>query len=267
MIEEAAKRMEAAAAAPMPVACPHCGVVLDPPPKASRKCPECREKLVVRTDPITKEKVVLSPAGAADFDREKVTAAKRRKIMLRLDTLRLGQEDYEATAADLRDQFSVAEPDSGDVFWRLANNLQLQQEQAGQWLEAARTWREMAEHLHDEKRDPSTCLVASVRDELRYHAENTGPGSISDALPFVTIHAHGGCEICGVENRRLMTIPDAQEQLPLPHEDCSKGFCSCSYRSVYPPSADDSDEIPTIHIDLVSPKPTKTSRIKRLFGS
>jgi hypothetical protein len=137
-------------------------------------------------------------------------------------------------AANLRDEFNVAEPNAGDVFWRLANELQLQQELAGQWLEAAQTWRAMAEHLHDEERNPSNCLAAVFRDELRYHAENTGPGSVSDALPFVRIHAHAGCEICGADKGRSMAITEAQEQLPLPHEGCSKGFCGCSYGSVYP---------------------------------
>lgn len=64
MILEATLQLDAAVTGPKTVACPHCGVVLDPPPKASRKCPECREQLIVRTDTVTREKLVLSPEGA-----------------------------------------------------------------------------------------------------------------------------------------------------------------------------------------------------------
>jgi len=42
------------------VACPNCGVLLDPPPKQSRKCPDCREAIVLRTDPDSKNKVFLT---------------------------------------------------------------------------------------------------------------------------------------------------------------------------------------------------------------
>ena len=53
--------------ATMKTACPHCGVVLAPPPKANRKCPECRERLVVRTR--DSDKLLFTPAGADDYDR------------------------------------------------------------------------------------------------------------------------------------------------------------------------------------------------------
>jgi hypothetical protein len=200
---------------------------------------------------VTKEKLVLSPAAAADLDRQK----KRRKIEKRLIGLGLDREEYEAAAEDLRGQFGVAEPDPGDVFWQLANNLQLQQEQAGKWSEAARTWRAMAQHLRDKKRDPNLCLVAMFRNELRYRADLAIPGSISGALPNVTISAHGGCEVCGADDGRSIAITEAQEQMPLPHEGCSKGFCGCSYRSIYP-----AEEARTR-----SDEP-KTGFVKRLLG-
>lgn len=61
-------------------ACPHCGVVLDPPPKSNRKCPDCREQLVVRTR--QGEKLVFTPAGAEQYDRDRqreVAANKARR--------------------------------------------------------------------------------------------------------------------------------------------------------------------------------------------
>ncbi len=38
----------AAEPAPPPAACPSCAVILDPPPSRDRRCPRCRQKIVVR---------------------------------------------------------------------------------------------------------------------------------------------------------------------------------------------------------------------------
>ena len=42
--------------------CPHCGVSIDPPPKRSRKCPHCRQPIVVRRGHL------LTEAEADEFD-------------------------------------------------------------------------------------------------------------------------------------------------------------------------------------------------------
>jgi len=47
--------------------CPHCEAVLDPPPKQSRKCPECRERIIVRTHPVSKAKFLLTETKAASL--------------------------------------------------------------------------------------------------------------------------------------------------------------------------------------------------------
>jgi len=271
MIDDARQRMEAASAGPVPSACPHCGVVFDPPPKASRRCPECREKLVIRTDPITRVKLVLSPDGAEDFDRQKEASATKRRIMKRISSLRLSGEDYEAAAADLREQFNVAEPLPGDVFWRLASNLHMVQERSGEWSDAARTFSEMAKYLRDEGRDPTICLEQKFINVLRDHAEATAPGSASIAIPFVDIAAHSGCEVCGADDGRRLSIADAQEQMPLPHDNCPEGYCGCVYWTVRPSSAYESEEDITVAPIAVAVHPApseqgKMSRVKRLFG-
>jgi hypothetical protein len=271
LLEEATRRMEAAVAEPLPTACPHCGVVLDPPPKASRLCPHCREKLVVRTDPVTKEKLVLTPAGADDFDRKKKAAGVKKKIIGRLGGLGFGEADYERGRTELRDQFSGVEPGPGDVFWRLANELVMSQEATQQWLDAARTRGEMAQHLHDEGRNPTTVLRQRFENELRWHAEVTAPGSTSTALPFLDISAHLNCEPCSRDDGRRLGVAEAQQTMPLPHADCADVYCRCAYRTVYDPSAYDSDGNLTVarvvvNVEVDYPTPKRKRLFRRLLG-
>jgi hypothetical protein len=240
LIEEATRRAEVAAAGPVAVACPHCGVVLDPPPRGSRKCPDCRESIVVRTDPVTKEKLMLTSTDADEYDRAKQRDRDRRKVLRQLGGS-FGVDDYDQIEAELRVKFGGAEPEPGDVFWSIACNLQLSQEANGMWEEAAGTWRKMANHLQDEGRDPTTALTKAFENILRYHAELTAPGSPSTADPFLDIRTHPDCEPCSVDEGRRVGVAEARQIMPLPHAGCADGFCRCSYRNVYGLTAYNSD--------------------------
>ncbi len=50
--------------------CPGCGVVLDCEIKSSKKCPECKCKIVLRTNKESSKKLLLTEAEATKFDKD-----------------------------------------------------------------------------------------------------------------------------------------------------------------------------------------------------
>ena len=49
--------------------CPNCGCVLDNKILSSKKCPECKEKIVLRTNKITSKKLLLSEKRTLEYDK------------------------------------------------------------------------------------------------------------------------------------------------------------------------------------------------------
>ena len=62
--------------------CPHCNQLLNPPPKRSRKCPECRKPIVVRRG------CLLTEAEAAEFDEQLDDAREQIRTRKNDDRLR-----------------------------------------------------------------------------------------------------------------------------------------------------------------------------------
>lgn len=49
--------------------CPNCGCVLDGEIKSSKKCPGCKEKIVLRTNKLTSKKLLLSEKRSIEYDK------------------------------------------------------------------------------------------------------------------------------------------------------------------------------------------------------
>ena len=49
--------------------CPNCGCVLNTKIQSSKKCPECKEKIVLRTNKLTSKKLLLSEQKAYEYDK------------------------------------------------------------------------------------------------------------------------------------------------------------------------------------------------------
>lgn len=225
-LKDARKRAEVASLEPQVAACPHCGVVLDPPPARSRRCPECRERIVVRTEKVVNRKLYLTPEGAEAFDAEKAADAERAKIIRRVAKIGYGMADFDRVFADLKSE-SGADPNAGDVFWRLANSRKVEQETQAEWLGLTSTCREMAQYLHGEGHDSIGMLREAARAELCRAAED----------PFTTqveIISHQPCQACGVDDRKRFTVSVAQAEERLPHLNCDQHLCQCWYRSLPP---------------------------------
>lgn len=49
--------------------CPNCGCVLDGEIKSSKKCPGCKEKIILRTNKLTSKKLLLSEKRSIEYDK------------------------------------------------------------------------------------------------------------------------------------------------------------------------------------------------------
>lgn len=156
----------------MTAACPHCGVVLDPPPKGNRKCPDCRDPIVVRTR--GGNKLLFTPAGADDYDRQRKKEFARNAARCKARAIGATDVEWDQTEAELAERFGQT-PSGGDVFWSLANKAVMEAAQAGEWHRAGMVYFQMGLHLKDEGRAfhglRQEAMRCFVRNELQSAAQ------------------------------------------------------------------------------------------------
>jgi hypothetical protein len=69
---------ERTAVAAYPAYCPYCATILDPPPSATRRCGQCRQKIVVRS--LDGRTVFLAEAALPVFEAERRRAAEAERL-------------------------------------------------------------------------------------------------------------------------------------------------------------------------------------------
>jgi len=218
-------------------ACPHCGVVLDPPPKQSRKCPDCRESIVVRTDPDSKAKLLLTEFGAEEFDQAKKARSARNKVLRRLPILGLEEGNYLLEERRLSKQFGRA-PSPGDVYWGLANSTlqQLVPSPGKNAHQIKQIYWQMGLHLLDEGRSREQ-VQRQQRESHRWDLTDSQKGwqkvgGTSGRLCVVRTDKgteYACCEPCTALEGAEYTYKDALDKLPLPQAECEKDWCTCMW--------------------------------------
>ena len=212
------------------VTCPSCGVVLDPPPVRNRRCPACRQPIVVRrTDGRT---VYLAEATVEVFEREQ----RRRRDLgtwtaAREAWLRLAREA--GAPADRCDRLASRPLDEDTVakaralYETAATRAIRAHARAGAWERAAAIGRELAAARHradgaTAPPDPETAAIhaEAMRAQLR---SLRGAGTHAELV--------GGrcCPTCRADDGRVLPI-DAELRDPrLPHAGCPRGLCACEW--------------------------------------
>ncbi len=239
-------------------ACPHCGVVLDPPPKQSRKCPDCRESIVVRTDPDSKAKLLLTEFGAEEFDRAKKARSARNKVLRQLPVLGLEEGAYLLEERRLSKQFGRA-PSPGDVYWGLANSTlqQLVPSPGKNAHQIKQIYWQMGLHLLAEGRSREE-VQRQQKESHRWGLTGELKGwqgfvDVGDRLAVVRTDTC--CETCGALDGTEYTYKEAIDKLPLPQAECEKEWCTCWWSFTGSDLSDDldlADEVSIEYEDLTS---------------
>ena len=220
----------AASAPVIQVACPSCGVVLDPPPNHTRLCPRCRRRIVVRHS--DGRAIYLTEAAvevfAAERQREieEKTWARERSRWLLLARLTGAPPDrrQRAAAAPLT---AAAVQSSRTLYMGAAERAVRAARRDKRWDEVARIRRRQAEALFEEAGGKPP-----VSDEIiALHRE--GMAATLRALALVARDAElvgaSCCHACRVESERVFRIADELRVPRLPHADCPRGLCACDW--------------------------------------
>lgn len=208
----------------MNTACPHCGVVLDPPPKANRKCPECREPLVVRTR--DGNKLVFTPDGAADYDRQLKQEHDRNAARRKAEAIGASDADWDRVEAELAERFG-GRPSGGDVFWSLANKATMDAAQEGEWHQAGMVYFQMGLHLQREGREfhrvRQEAMRCFVRDALQSAAQL---GYDQPVLRVYGVQDERG--VCAADDGRTFLADELLvDDPPVPHRYDDGTWCPC----------------------------------------
>jgi hypothetical protein len=212
------------------VACPNCGVALDPPPEHTRLCPRCRRRIVVRH--AEGRAIYLTEAAVEVFEAERQreideqTWTRERRRWLHLARLSGAPSDRRrrVAAAPLT---AASVKTSRTLYMVTAEHAVRTARRDKRWDEVAQIRRRQAAALFEEAGSsppPTDAIVALYRE---------GVAATLRALAAVSREAElvGApcCHSCRADNERTFRIADELRTPRLPHAGCPRGLCACDW--------------------------------------
>jgi hypothetical protein len=219
-------KVEAGVAASPAAICPYCAVELVPPPKASKRCPHCGQKIHRRTVPGTDERRLMTEAEAAQNDTAWERYRACNESVRIAEQLGFSRSDFERARRGLASRWGH-EPPPHDVLWRLLNRGLLQAGERGDLLKQSAIYGEQAHLLYQEEGSPYLDLARKAAQlRLQYEASRdpTRPLHVYSANDS---HVCPSCRALA-NRRRGWTVAEALEDPPVPNPKCASGWCRCS---------------------------------------
>jgi uncharacterized Zn finger protein (UPF0148 family) len=212
------------------VACPNCGVVLDPPPDHTRLCPRCRRRIVVRHT--EGRAIYLTEAAVEVFEAERQheieeqTWTRERHRWLQLARLTGAPADRRLRVATA--PLTAAAVQSSRTLYLVAAERAVRAARRDKhWDDVARIRRRQAAALFEEaggSPPPADEITALYRE---------GVAATLRALAAVSREAElvgaSCCPACRADNERIFRIADELRTARLPHAGCPRGLCTCDW--------------------------------------
>ena len=212
------------------VACPNCGVVLDPPPEHTRLCPRCRRQIVVRHS--EGRAIFLTEAAVEVFESERQrkideqTWTRERRHWLHLGRLTGAPADRRRRLAGA--PLTAASVKAARALYLVAAERAVRAARRDKrWDEVAQVRRRQAAALFMEaggNPPPADDIVALHQEgaaaTLRKIAEVSGEAELVGA---------SCCHACRADNGRIFRISDELRTPRLPHAGCPRGLCACDW--------------------------------------
>ena len=184
-------------------ACPHCGVIQEPPPTRRRKCRDCGQTIHVRTDREERKKYLLT---AEEAERR---AAKDAQLT---------RERRNREWRQLSEQVRVAMQD-------------------GDWKSLQAAYQQQAGILFVEDRPHRRVAHEATRAQLMSLLEI----GVAD-VEVMTADDERVCAHCQLLDGKVFTIQEALEEMPIPGPSCTDGNeqnshggrCRCVFVAVIP---------------------------------
>ena len=217
------------AAVPAPY-CPSCALLLSPPPQTSRRCPRCREKIVVKH--VEGRAVYLTEAAVAVFDLERrrtvdsIRWAKERDRWLKAAASveapaeRIARLGSAPLSAGVVDAAKLLYTSTVDRSFRAAKRER-------RWQDASRIKRDHAAMLYRFAGSP----LPPPDDIVAIHRE--GANTVLRGLDAIARVAELGaarcCAACDADDGQVFTIASELRTPRLPHAGCPRGLCRCDW--------------------------------------
>jgi hypothetical protein len=212
------------------VACPYCGVALDPPPEHTRRCSRCRRQVVVRH--ADGRAIYLTEAAVEVFEAERQrgvneqTWARERRHWLHLAQLVGASAERRArlAAAPLTAASVTA---SKALYVGAVERAVRAARRDKRWGEVAQIRRRQATALFEEtggKPPPSDEILALYREGVTATLRTLAKVSRQAELVGASC-----CHACRADNERIFRIAEELRTPRLPHAGCPRGLCACDW--------------------------------------
>ena len=211
------------------VACPTCGVHLDPLPKAKKKCSHCGQAIWVRAGPDGRRYLLANSQLAAHED----WWGEHRRAQVWLDRTR-GLLDARGLR-ELEQELAAKGPSYGprDLYWAAANRRLLLLLKAGDWQEVQLHYFQMALIAQDEAEDGGSGPKGEMSERAHLLLREANLAQLrayaSEGCRVVSILRGEDCPTCRRESVRRVAIAAEFAAPRIPHRTCSEGWCACSY--------------------------------------
>ncbi|MFI5262344.1 MAG: hypothetical protein ACHQZR_07315 [Candidatus Limnocylindrales bacterium] len=217
--------------APTPrVACPYCGVVLEPPPDHTRLCPRCHRRVVVRHSEgraiyLTEAAVEVFEA-ARQHDLDEQTWARGRRRWLQLAQFAGAPIDRRKRLAAAPLSAAVVQA-SRSLYLAAAERAVRAARRERHWDDVARIRSRQAAALFEEAGNeppPADEIVALYREGVTATLRAIAP--ISREVELVGASC---CAACRADSDRIFKVADELRTPRLPHAGCPRGLCACDW--------------------------------------
>jgi hypothetical protein len=214
----------------IPPYCPSCAVLLEPPPRASRRCEACRQRIIVRH--VDSRTVYLAEAVVPVFEAERRRTADAARLERERDRwLALARavgasvERVERLAAAPSSAKSV--DGARSVYLAAADRAFRAARRDRRWVDASRFRRGEALALYHSMGSP----VPPPADVLRLHREGVAAElrGLAELARDAELVGAACCDTCRADAGRVSPIAAELREPRLPHDDCPKGLCRCHW--------------------------------------
>jgi len=102
--------------------CPHCHNILNKMLQAKKKCPFCKNEIIVRTDPVEKKKILLRDDQIEEFEEKLQKIRCHKAIQRLLDNHNIDSMQFDQVKENLKMKMG-SEPSEKDVALEIVDNL------------------------------------------------------------------------------------------------------------------------------------------------
>jgi hypothetical protein len=217
-------------ASPASIACPSCGYLIDPPPTRGRRCPACRQPIVVRQ--VDGRPAYLTKAAIEVFAAERRRDAEGKV----LDTER---KQWLRLAATVEVPFArrsklAGAPPSAEVvaaarrlYTTAADRAVVAARREKRWVDAAQIRRAQAAAIYAAGGSP----VPPPDDVIALHQEGMAAllRSFAAQGSDAELVSAGCCPACRSDDGKVCRISQELRAPRLPHAGCPRGICGCDW--------------------------------------